>query len=493
MRNSPVHGIPIPVIVLAVSCQCAIWADETSAARGKAGWPRFGSPEEAGFDSGEIAEAKAYFDQLQPAYASSVTIYKGRLLLEWGKSKRNYYCHSVRKSFLSALIGIHVDEGSIDMDKTIEELGIDDIPPSLTEAEKQAKVVHLIKSRSGVYHEAAAETPEMEALRPPRGSHGPDEFFYYNNWDFNALGTIFRQETGKDIYQEFKARIADRIGMQDFDVKLCSYEYELDKSIHPAYTFWMSARDRARFGLLFLNKGNWRGEQIVSEKWVKESTKTWSNASMGVPELAGYGFGYMWKTFSRKFRPLAQFEHLRGHAGYAASGYRGHAILVIPDLDLVHVVVPDTLSGYEVTLEESGKLLNMIMGAKFKEINDLRAVALNVGTIQAVPGGTIRATVHVLNDGDDSTEPTDVMFYLSKDTTFSVSDLTLGAVAIEPISANKKGKLIASIPVPSTVQPGVYHLIAVIDPDNKNDDPILENNITASTKTISLKLLSSSP
>jgi hypothetical protein len=46
-------------------------------------------------------------------------------------------------------------------------------------------------SRSGVYHEAAAEAQVMINTRPDRGSHTHGTFFYYNNWDFNVLGTIF--------------------------------------------------------------------------------------------------------------------------------------------------------------------------------------------------------------------------------------------------------------------------------------------------------------
>ena len=58
---------------------------------------------------------------------------------------------------LSSLYGIHVDNGNIDLDATLEELNIDDISPGLTDAEKQATVRDLISSRSGVYHVAAAE------------------------------------------------------------------------------------------------------------------------------------------------------------------------------------------------------------------------------------------------------------------------------------------------------------------------------------------------
>ena len=54
----------------------------------------------------------------------------------WGDITRKFECHSMRKSLLSALIGIHVEEGRINLSKTMEGLGIDDNEPTLTETEK---------------------------------------------------------------------------------------------------------------------------------------------------------------------------------------------------------------------------------------------------------------------------------------------------------------------------------------------------------------------
>src|SRR5262249_5297964 len=77
---------------------------------------------------------------------------------------------------------------------------IDDKPPALTDGEKQATVRDLLMARSGVYHEAAAENDHMKQVRPERGSHRHGTFWYYNNWDFNVLGTIYRQRTSGDIF-----------------------------------------------------------------------------------------------------------------------------------------------------------------------------------------------------------------------------------------------------------------------------------------------------
>jgi CubicO group peptidase (beta-lactamase class C family) len=86
----------------------------------------------------------------------------GVVVEAWGQIMRKYQCHSMRKSLLSALIGIHVEEGHIDPSKTIEELGLDDNEPSLTPVEKQATVGDLIKARSGIYHPALGEPPRYE-------------------------------------------------------------------------------------------------------------------------------------------------------------------------------------------------------------------------------------------------------------------------------------------------------------------------------------------
>src|SRR4029079_9227231 len=100
--------------------------------------------------------------------------------------------------------------------KTLGDLGIDDRPPRLTEIEKQATILDLLRARSGVYHDAARETAAMRAARPPRGSHSPGTFNYYNNWDFNVLGAIFERVTGRKIFDEFHERIAKPIGMRGY-------------------------------------------------------------------------------------------------------------------------------------------------------------------------------------------------------------------------------------------------------------------------------------
>lgn len=315
-------------------------------------WEAIDNPDAVGWSSAKLQEAHQY--SLSIETAAVMIIFDGKVLYHWGEIDRKFNMHSCRKSLLSALYGIHVDEGNIDLSLTMNDLGIDDNSPSLSELEKTATIKMLLKARSGIYHEAAYESASMKDARPERHSHAPGTFWYYNNWDFNALGTIFEQETNKKIFEEFKNRIADPIGMEDFLVSDGSYVYE-GLSIHPAYPFRMTARDMARFGLLFLQTGSWDGTQLISEEWINESTASYSDAG-----ISG-GYGYMWwVAVDGKLLPGLKLEN----GAYAASGYNGHFILIIPSHDLVIVHRVNTDKTDKVSSLQFAMLVGMILDAK---------------------------------------------------------------------------------------------------------------------------------
>ncbi len=270
---------------------------------------------------------------------------KGESVVEFGDLNRRYMCHSIRKPFIGALFGIYIERGIIDIDMTMEELSIDDIPPQLTAVEKGATIRDLLLSRSGVYHEAGGEAQSMIDARPVRGSHLPGTFFYYNNWDFNALGTIFEQLTGKGIFDAFHEEIALPIGMEDFSPDDCTYQYEPLKSRHPSYFFRMSTRDMARFGLLYQKYGRWNNRQIVPEEWILESTSIYP-----VLNNPGDPYGYLWR--------IIPVEAGLGH-GFYHRGFGVHLLAVLPDLEIVVVHRVDTDIDFDITWEEIRTLIDM--------------------------------------------------------------------------------------------------------------------------------------
>lgn len=318
-----------------------------------AAWERISEPGALGWDAAKLQAARDYSKTIPTA--AVMIVVDGRVLYEWGDTAGRYNVHSIRKSFLSALYGIAASEGTIRLSDSLSVLGIDDNAPSLTDLEKTATVGDLLKARSGIYHPALYEAATMAATRPPRGSHPPGTFWYYNNWDFNALGTIFEKQTGTGIFSTFKTRIADPLEMEDFHLGDGKYVSGGD-SIHRAYPFRMTARDMARFGLLFLREGNWRGRQIIPRDWVMASTTPYSDAR------ANGGYGYMWWI-------AAHGKHLPGvrlpDGAYTARGFGGHYILVVPQFDLVIVHRVNTEKrGIVVSPKQFGELVQRILEAR---------------------------------------------------------------------------------------------------------------------------------
>ena len=299
------------------------------------------------WSSDKLHAAESYAGEI--GTAAVLVLHQGRTVFSYGDITYKYMCHSIRKPFLGSLYGIYIERRVIDIHATLNELHIDDIPPSLTSAEKRASIHDLLLSRSGVYHEAAGEAQSMIDTRPDRGSHDPGAFFYYNNWDFNVLGTIFEQTTAKGIFNAFYEEIAKPIGMEDFSPDDCSYVFERSKSSHPAYFFRMSTRDMARFGLLYQQLGRWNGKQVVPEKWIRKSTAVYPVANPG-----GDFYGYLWRIIPEEAGLGYGFYH---------TGFGVHLLAVLPDQELVLVHRVDTDRDFDITWMEIKKLMGMILAA----------------------------------------------------------------------------------------------------------------------------------
>lgn len=309
----------------------------------------------AGWSIEALDAARAFAATIDTAAVTIV--HHGRPVYQWGDVSARYKCHSIRKSLLSALIGIYVDEGRIDLEATLADLRIDD-REGLTERERAATVMDLLTARSGIYHPTHYETPRMVRIKPARHSFGPGTWWCYNNWDFNALGTIFEQCVGASIFEVFRERIAEPIGMEDYrydDTRRDGEYVHSEASMHAAYPFRLSARDLARFGVLFLDGGRWNGTQIVPEKWVRMSVRPYS--------LAGDrgAYGYMWWVANQDIH----FPQMSvPHGTYSARGARGHYVVVVPERELVVVHRVDTdIPGRKVSAMDFGALLEAILQA----------------------------------------------------------------------------------------------------------------------------------
>ncbi len=308
-------------------------------------WMRYVDVEEAGFDPRGLEAARSTWEGL-PSSAFMV-VADGAVVAAWGDVDRRFMCHSVRKSFLSALYGIYWDRGEIALNKRMSDLGIDDYPDPLLDSEREARILDLLKARSGVFHPAAYAGRTDSR---PRGSEGPGRYFAYNNWDFNTLATILMQETGEDVFEAFDEYFGGPLGMEDWRVSDGYYHYERDKSRYPAYPFRLSARDAARFGLLYAREGLWGDDRILSKHWVRRSSALYSIDN----DIVGYGF--MWWVYREP-----RFDR---YGMYSALGVGNQMIAVLPQLDMVVVNRADTYEGEGTPLRPLLDLIEQVLEAR---------------------------------------------------------------------------------------------------------------------------------
>lgn len=279
--------------------------------------------------SGWSQERLRAVDELVRGLGSSalMVVHRGRPVHAWGAIDQPLPVYSVRKSVLGVLIGMAQAHGEIRLDRTLAALDIND-RDGLSAQERQATVQHLLQSRSGIYHRAAYETADMARERPARGSHAAGSHWYYNNWDFNALGTIFRRSTGVDLFEALERDLAGPLQFQDFDRSRHTRWHFERASEHGAYLMDLSARDLARLGLLMARGGSWAGRPLVPADWVAQSVQPWSVVPPG-----WQAYGYLWWV------PQKAWPFWRRQPGdfFFASGNHGQFVWVDRARDLVVV------------------------------------------------------------------------------------------------------------------------------------------------------------
>ena len=361
MNLKHLHIIPIFLIL--------ILSTNVYSQNPKENWEKYKQIEQSGFSIENLAIAKAYYDSLNSS--AFLIIQNGKVVADWGDINRRFILHSVRKSILNSLYGIYSENGTIELNYTIGEIGITD-KDSLSDLEKSAKIIHLLKARSGIYHKAAAEPPWVDDYRPERNSVKPDSLWFYNNWDFNVLGTIFEQSTQTSIYEALYNDIATPLQMQDYRIIDGEYYYELEYSNHPAYHLKMSARDLARYGQLFLQEGLWNDKQILSKNWVDSSTYPVSKHGGG--GKIGRWYGWLWNVS----------EYYQDYKMYYAVGAGGQFLAVFPTEDLILVNLCNTYQRDKLYDKEIVKLFDLILASKMNKPIDNPAL-ITLKTSSRIP------------------------------------------------------------------------------------------------------------
>lgn len=288
-----------------------------------------------------------------------VVVDRGRVVYRYGDVQELSYVASVRKSILAMLYGYWVEIGTIKLDTTLEELGIDDLG-GLLPIEKKATIGQVITARSGVYHPASYSGDDL-AEAPARGSQQPGTYMLYSNWDFNVAGAIFEQLTKRDIYDELQSQLAIPLQFEDWDRKAQRKEGNLTISKYAAYPIWVSTRDMARIGYLMLRDGNWNGRQVISQDWARRIVGVVTPVQEMNPARRrdGYfGYGYMWWVWDGA-KATGPFK-----GAYSAVGAVGQWIAVFPSLNMVVAHKTHNIYGRSTSTASWQRIIELLFEAK---------------------------------------------------------------------------------------------------------------------------------
>ena len=150
----------------------------------------------------------------------------------------------------------------------------------------------------------------------------PGTRFEYNSGASVLLGKIVRIITGKRIDKWAEEKLFEPLGITDYYWKKTP-----NGEIDTEGGLYLKAEDLAKLGALFLNKGKWQNQQIVSESWVTASISPIVN-DVNPDNKSNVGYGYQW------WIP----EHSNGKSNiFAGNGYGGQFLMVVPEYNLIVV------------------------------------------------------------------------------------------------------------------------------------------------------------
>ncbi len=302
------------------------------------------TPAEQGVDPELVAEL--YYN------AADVETLKALLVVKNGKLIAEKYFHggsvgqderiqSVTKSYTSALTGIALEQGCLtSLDQKMMEFF-----PELTDRirdprKEQISIRQMLQMRAGYpWEESSGELFDLlyAGFRPSNLVdvplvRDPGSDFDYSNLTAHLVGVVTARSCGTDLKSFAQEYL---FGPLEVEVGEWITDWEGNYNGHGDLHF--NARDMAKFGLLYLNEGSYKGNQIVPTDWVEESLRVYSEDAWGYRvgrNFKDIGYGYQWWSVT-----AGDYQY------NLAWGHGGQQIAVVDGYDMVIVVKADPLFG----------------------------------------------------------------------------------------------------------------------------------------------------
>ncbi|HEX5742194.1 MAG TPA: serine hydrolase [Pilimelia sp.] len=279
------------------------------------------APPDAGLDPARLAAAGDWL-AARPGARALLVARHGALAYERyfgdASAARSYNVHSASKSILQALVGIAAAQGRLALDAPVSRYLPAQAPPGSPAG--AVTVGALLRMSSGLrWREDATEERVAEAddwvgaiLRMPAA---PGAGFRYSTGNTHVLSAVLQAATGSSTCAFAFTHLFAPLGIAPE-----RWTRDPQGVYAGGYNMYLTARELARFGQLYLSGGRWGGTQLVPADAVVQSRAV-TATDVGQP---GYGYSAGWWTTTAG-----------GHAVQVAWGYGGQFVCVVPDLDLV--------------------------------------------------------------------------------------------------------------------------------------------------------------
>ena len=273
---------------------------------------------------------------------SVMVLQHGKVMYEkWingGEPQKPHILNSVSKTFTSAAVGLAVNEGLLSLDDKLISFFPDDLPSSVSENLKKVTIHHLLTMNCG--HDSEPRRREGDSwvrtfLAWPV-EHEPGTYYCYNSMGTYMLSAIVQKVTGQKIVDYLQPRLFDPLGID------APRWDESSQGINcGGWGLYLKTEDLAKMGQLLLQKGKWKGKQVLPENYVTEATRAQvpcqpsgvradKVAESGLtPENSDWVQGYGYQVWRCR------------HNAYRADGAGGQFIIVIPEKDAVVINTAD--------------------------------------------------------------------------------------------------------------------------------------------------------
>jgi CubicO group peptidase (beta-lactamase class C family) len=370
-------------------------------------WPssewRTSTPEEQGVSSGLLAELLRFIEAEKKNIHNVVIVRHGYVILQTytapyhPDTKRDLY--SATKSVTSALIGLAIEDGHI---RGVQQKILGDIFPDLRVANPDQRkgdmtIAHLLEMTTGLrwnessisYARASNAVNQMYRSqdwvqfvlgRPMAGR--PGETFNYNSGASQLLSAVVQKQVGMPAAEYAEKRLFRPLGISDY------YWPANDSGLSSGSSgLQLTPIDMARFGYLYLRDGVWNGERLLPAGWVEQSTRKHQRAIRST-DFRYRVINLIRRAVGRRASQVPTMDYgyhwwIPSFGGYAARGWGGQAIFVLPTLDMV-VVFTGGLSGPDNFLLDT--LMEKYIISAVKSAGSLTANSKATASLEAIAG-----------------------------------------------------------------------------------------------------------